>query len=82
MSIITGRQIRLDRVAILTSQGRIAEAQRELATQLRAVQGLSAQQVRFAAQQVGLDVNALLKLVQLGEAQLGEQQRANRLTLN
>ena len=82
LSIITGRQIRLDRVAILTSQGRIAEAQRELATQLRAVQGLSAQQVRFAAQQVGLDVNALLKLVQLGEAQLGEQQRANRLTLN
>jgi len=82
LSIITGRQIRLDRVAILTSQGRIAEAQRELATQLRAVQGLSAQQVRFAAQQVGLDVNALLKLVQLGEAQLNEQQRANRLTLN
>ena len=82
LSIITGRQIRLDRVAILTSQNRIAEAQRELATQLRAVQGLSAQQVRFAAQQVGLDVNALLKLVQLGEAQLGEQQRANRLTLN
>jgi hypothetical protein len=73
LSIITGRQIRLDRVAILTSQGRIAEAQRELATQLRAVQGLSAQQVRFAAQQVGLDVNALLKLVQLGEAQLNEQ---------
>ena len=73
MSIITGRQIRLDRVAILTSQNRIAEAQRELATQLRAVQGLSAQQVRFAAQQVGLDVNALLKLVQLGEAQLNEQ---------
>ena len=34
LSIITGRQIRLDRVAILTSQGRIAEAQRELATQL------------------------------------------------
>ena len=82
LSIITGRQIRLDRVAILTSQGRIAEAQRELATQLRAVQGLSAQQVRFAAQQVGMDVNALLKLVKLGEAQLGEQQRANRLTLN
>ena len=82
LSIITGRQIRLDRVAILTSQGRIAEAQRELATQLRAVQGLTAQQIRFAAQQVGMDVNALLKLVQLGEAQLNEQQRANRLTLN
>ena len=73
LSIITGKQIRLDRVAILTSQGRIAEAQRELATQLRAVQGLSAQQVRFAAQQVGMDVNALLKLVKLGEAQLNEQ---------
>ena len=79
LSIITGKQIRLDRVAILTSQGRIAEAQRELATQLRAVQGLSAQQVRFAAQQVGMDVNALLKLVKIGEAQLGEQQRANRM---
>jgi hypothetical protein len=79
LSIITGKQIRLDRVAILTSQGRIAEAQRELATQLRAVQGLSAQQVRFAAQQVGMDVNALLKLVKIGEAQLGEQQKANRM---
>ena len=78
LSIITGRQIRLDRVAILTSQGRIAEAQRELATQLRAVQGLSAQQVRFAAQQVGLDVNALLKLVQLGESSLREQKNFNR----
>ena len=78
LSIITGKQIRLDRVAILTSQGRIAEAQRELATQLRAVQGLSAQQVRFAAQQVGLDVNALLKLVQLGEAQLNEQKNLRK----
>jgi len=81
LSIITGKQIRLDRVAILTSQGRIAEAQRELATQLRAVQGLSAQQVRFAAQQVGMDVNALLKLVKIGEAQLGEQQKANRMVM-
>jgi len=73
LSIITGKQIRLDRVAILTSQGRIAEAQRELATQLRAVQGLSAQQIRFAAGAVGMDVNALMKLVQLGESSLREQ---------
>ena len=78
LSIITGRQIRLDRVAILTSQGRVAEAQRELATQLRAVQGLTAQQIRFAAQQVGMDVNALLKLVQLGESSLREQKNFNR----
>ena len=82
LSIITGRQIRLDRVAILTSQGRIAEAQRELATQLRAVQGLTAQQIRFAAQQVGLDVNALLKLVQLGESSLREQKRLNTSFVN
>ena len=78
LSIITGRQIRLDRVAILTSQNRVAEAQRELATQLRAVQGLTAQQIRFAAQQVGMDVNALLKLVQLGESSLREQKNFNR----
>ena len=82
LSIITGRQIRLDRVAILTSQGRIAEAQRELATQLRAVQGLTAQQIRFAAQQVGMDVNALLKLVQLGESSLREQKRLNTSMAN
>ena len=78
LSIITGRQIRLDRVAILTSQGRVAEAQRELATQLRAVQGLTAQQIRFAAQTIGMDVNALLKLVQLGESSLREQKNFNR----
>jgi hypothetical protein len=82
LSIITGRQIRLDRVAILTSQGRIAEAQRELATQLRAVQGLTAQQIRFAAQQVGMDVNALLKLVQLGESSLREQKKFNMNQMN
>ena len=82
LSIITGRQIRLDRVAILTSQGRIAEAQRELATQLRAVQGLTAQQIRFAAQQVGMDVNALLKLVQLGESSLREQKKFNTSMAN
>ena len=82
LSIITGRQIRLDRVAILTSQGRIAEAQRELATQLRAVQGLTAQQIRFAAQQVGMDVNALLKLVQLGESSLREQKKFNTNMIN
>ena len=82
LSIITGRQIRLDRVAILTSQGRIAEAQRELATQLRAVQGLTAQQIRFAAQQVGMDVNALLKLVQLGESSLREQKKLNMNQMN
>jgi len=82
LSIITGKQIRLDRVAILTSQGRIAEAQRELATQLRAVQGLTAQQIRFAAQQVGMDVNALLKLVQLGESSLREQKKLNMNQIN
>jgi len=82
LSIITGKQIRLDRVAILTSQGRIAEAQRELATQLRAVQGLTAQQIRFAAQQVGMDVNALLKLVQLGESSLREQKKFNTSMVN
>jgi hypothetical protein len=82
LSIITGKQIRLDRVAILTSQGRIAEAQRELATQLRAVQGLSAQQIRFAAGAVGMDVNALMKLVQLGESSLREQKQLNRNQMN
>ena len=82
LSIITGKQIRLDRVAILTSQGRMAEAQRELATQLRAVQGLTAQQIRFAAQQVGMDVNALLKLVQLGESSLREQKKLNMNQIN
>jgi hypothetical protein len=82
LSIITGKQIRLDRVAILTSQGRIAEAQRELATQLRAVQGLSAQQIRFAAGTVGMDVNALMKLVQLGESSLREQKQLNRNQMN
>ena len=82
LSIITGRQIRLDRVAILTSQGRIAEAQRELATQLRAVQGLTAQQIRFAAQTIGMDVNALLKLVQLGESSLREQKKFNMNQMN
>ena len=82
LSIITGRQIRLDRVAILTSQNRVAEAQRELATQLRAVQGLTAQQIRFAAQTIGMDVNALLKLVQLGESSLREQKKFNMNQMN
>ena len=35
LSLILGRQVRLDRVAILNAQGRVDAAQRELASQLR-----------------------------------------------
>ena len=49
LSLILGRAVRLDRVAILNAQGRVDEAQRELAAQLRGFGGLSALQQRQAA---------------------------------
>jgi len=62
LSIILGRQVSLQRFAILNAQGRVAEAQRELASQLRGIEGLNAQQVRFAAGAANLTVEELIKI--------------------
>ena len=62
LSIILGRQVSLQRFAILNAQGRVADAQRELASQLRGIEGLNAQQVRFAAGAVNLTVEELIKI--------------------
>ena len=62
LSIILGRQVSLQRFAVLNAQGRAAEAQRELASQFRGIEGLSAQQVRFAAGAVNLTVEELIKI--------------------
>jgi hypothetical protein len=62
LSIILGRQVSLQRFAVLNAQGKVAEAQRELASQLRGIEGLSAQQVRFAAGAVNLTVEELIKI--------------------
>ena len=53
LSLILGRAVRLDRVAILNAQGRVDEAQRELASQLRGFGRLSALQQRQAAGVLG-----------------------------
>jgi len=62
LSIILGRQVSLQRFAVLNAQGKVADAQRELASQLRGIEGLSAQQVRFAAGAVNLTVEELIKI--------------------
>mgnify|MGYP003114464473 CR=1 FL=1 len=62
LSIILGRQVSLQRFAVLNAQGKVAEAQRELASQFRGIEGLSAQQVRFAAGAVNLTVEELIKI--------------------
>jgi len=70
LSILLGKAVRLDRVAILNAQGRTAEAQRELASQLQAIGGLTSQQIRLAAGVTGFDANTLQKLVSINQQQL------------
>jgi hypothetical protein len=70
LSVLLGRAVRLDRVAILNAQGRTAEAQRELASQLQAIGGLTSQQIRLAAGVTGFDASTLRKLISINEQQL------------
>tara|TARA_Y100001973_G_C5189366_1_gene329909 strand:+ start:480 stop:1667 length:1188 start_codon:yes stop_codon:yes gene_type:complete len=65
LSILLGRQVSLARFVQLSAQNRTEEANRELATQLRGIEGLGAQQTRFAAQAVDLTVEELIKITAL-----------------
>ena len=81
LSLILGRAVSLERVAQLHAQGRVDEAQRELAAQLRGFGGLSALQQRQAAGVLGgAGVAELRKMMGLLEQQVSQNNKMLQLT--
>jgi len=76
LSLILGKQVSLQRFAILSSQGRVDAAQRELASQLRGFSGLTALQQRQASGVLGGGgVAELRKMLGLLETTVGQNNR-------
>jgi hypothetical protein len=65
LSTILGKQVSLQRFTILNAQGKINEAQEELASQLKGINQLSAQQLRFFSESLGVATSDLVRLTGL-----------------